>query len=109
MYGQLLRAGRGVPDHSATNNSAVIVQIATSDADLEMPRFVVEHEDTNGQALQLAQLQIPHEIKARGPETTSELVGATHESDSVVRTHLARLKEMGLIESRGNGRIGATT
>lgn len=104
MYGQLLRAGRGVPDYSATNNSAVIVQIATSDADLEMVRFVVEYEEANGRTLQLPQLQILHEIKAMGPETTSELVEATHESDSVVRTHLARLTEMGLIESRGNGR-----
>lgn len=104
MYGQLLRAGRGVPDFSATNNSAVIVQIPTSDADLEMVRFVVEYEDANGRTLQLTQLQILHEIKAMGPETTNELVQATHESESVVRTSLARLAEMGLVESRGNGR-----
>lgn len=104
MCGQLLRAGRGVPDYSATNSSAVIVQIATSDADLEMVRFVIEYEEANGRALQLPQLQILHEIKAMGPETTNELVDAIHQSDSIVRTHLARLTEWGLIESRGNGR-----
>ncbi|RHW25906.1 AAA family ATPase [Nocardioides immobilis] len=104
MYGQLLRAGRGVPDYSASNNSAVIVQIPTSDADLEMVRFVVEYEESNGRTLQLTQLQILHEIKAMGPETTSELVQATHESESVVRANVTRLAEMGLVESRGNGR-----
>lgn len=104
MYGQLLRTGRGVPDYSATNKNAVIVQIATSDADLEMVRFVLEFEESSGSVLLLPQLQILHEIKAMGPETTSELVEAIHESETIVRTHLARLAEMGLIESRGNGR-----
>lgn len=104
MYGQLLRTGRGVPDYSTTNNRAVIVQIGTSDADVEMVRFVLEYEESSSHILQLPQLQILHEIKAMGPETTVELVAATHESESVVRTHLARLAEMGLVESRGNGR-----
>lgn len=104
MYGALLRAGRGVPDYSATNNSAVIVQVPTSDADLEMVRFVVEYEDTNGRTLSLPQLQILHEVKVMGPATTSNLVEATRASDSVIRTQLARLTEMGLIESRGSGR-----
>lgn len=104
MYGQLLRTGRGIPDYSATNDSAVIVQIGTSDADVELVRFVLEYEESTENLLQLPQLQILHEIKAMGPETTSELVAATHGSESVVRTHVARLTEMGLVESRGNGR-----
>ncbi|MFT4164013.1 MAG: putative DNA binding domain-containing protein [Microlunatus sp.] len=104
MYRQLLRTGRGVPDYSATSDHAVIVEIGTSDADLEIVRFLLEFEESSGRTLQLPQLQIIHEIKAMGPETTTELIEATHESEAVVRTHLARLAEMGLIESRGNGR-----
>ncbi len=104
MYVQLLRTGRGVPDYSATNTNAVIVQISTSDADLEMVRFVLEYEDADGRVLLLPQLQILHELKAMGPETTPELVEALNESESSVRTHLARLIEMGLVESRGPGR-----
>ena len=38
------------------------------------------------------------------PETTGELVAALTESESTIRTHLARLIEMGLVESRGPGR-----
>ena len=104
MYVQLLRTGRGVPDYSATNANAVIVQISTSDADLEMVRFVLEYEDADGRVLLLPQLQILHELKAMGPETTRELVEALNESESSVRTHLARLIEMGFVESRGPGR-----
>lgn len=104
MYVQLLRTGRGVPDYSATNTNAVIVQISTSDADLEMVRFVLEYEDADGRALLLPQLQILHELKAMGPETTAELVEALKEPESAVRGHLARLVEMGLVESRGPGR-----
>ncbi len=104
MYVQLLRMGRGVPDYSATNRHAVIVEISTSDADLEMVRFVLEYEDASGRVLLLPQLQILHELKAMGPETTAELVEALQESESSARTHLARLTEMGLVESRGPGR-----
>ncbi|GAB3076350.1 DNA glycosylase AlkZ-like family protein [Nocardioides zeae] len=104
MYTQLLRAGRGGPDYSATNDNAVIVQISTSDADLEMVRFVLEYEDADGRSLLLPQLQILHELKATGPQTTAELVEALREAESSVRTHVARLTEMGLVESRGTGR-----
>lgn len=104
MYVQLLRTGRGVPDYSATNAHAVIVEISTSDADMEMVRFVLEYEDADGRVLLLPQLQILHELKAMGPQTTSELVEALKEGESAVRTHLAHLVGMGFVESRGPGR-----
>lgn len=104
MYQQLLRAGRGEPDYSATNEKAVIVTIPTSDADLEMVRFVVDYENSTGSALNLHQLRILHEIKVMGPQTVSELIDNLHESASVTRTQLARLAEMGLVEPRGAGR-----
>lgn len=104
MYVQLLRTGRGVPDYSTTNSHAVIVQISTSDADLEMVRFVLEYEDQGGRALLLPQLQILHELKAMGPLTTAELIESMREPQPSVRSHLARLAEMGLVESRGSRR-----
>lgn len=104
MYVQLLRTGRGVPDYSTTNNNAVIVQISTSDADLEMVRFVLEYEEVDARGLLLPQLQILHELKAMGSETTRELVEGLKESESSLRSHLTRLIEMGLVESRGPGR-----
>lgn len=104
MYQQMLRAGRGEPDYSATNDKAVIVTITTSDADLEMVRFVVEYEDTTGSVLNLHQLRILHEIKVMGPQTASELVESLHESTAVTRSKLVRLAEIGFVEPRGSGR-----
>ena len=104
MYQQLLRAGRGEPDYSASNPKAVIITIATSDADLEMVRFVVEYENSTGSSLNLHQLRILHEVKVMGPQTAAELVESLHESTNVIRTQLARLAEMGFIEPRGSGR-----
>lgn len=104
MYLQLLRAGRGAPDYSGSNNHAVIVQMSTSDTDLELVRFVLEYEESSGHVLALTQLQILHELRAMGPETTGELVAGLHESEGVIRSQLARLAEMGLVEARGPGR-----
>lgn len=104
MYVQLLRTGRGVPDYSSTNASAVIVEISTSDADLEMVRFVLEYEEVDGRVLQLPQLQILHELKEMGPLTTAELIDVLKETQPAVRTSLTRLIEMGFVESRGPGR-----
>lgn len=104
MYVQLLRTGRSGPDYSKSNANSVIVQISTSDADLDMVRFVLDYEGADGRTLLLPQLQVLHELKAMGPQTTGELVEALHDTESAVRTHIARLVEMGLVESRGPGR-----
>lgn len=104
MYQQLLRAGHGEPDYSATNEKAVIVTIPTTEADLEMARFVVDYENAAGSPLNLHQLRILHEIKVMGPQTASELTDSLHESISIIRAQLARLVEMGLVEPRGSGR-----
>ncbi|MBB3037920.1 RNA-binding domain-containing protein [Hoyosella altamirensis] len=104
MYQQLLRSGRGEPDYSATNDRAVIVSIPTTDADLEIVRFVFEYEDSTGHRLTLLQLRILHEIKAMGPETVGGLVEALHAPESAARAQLTRLAEMGLVEARGAGR-----
>ena len=104
MFLQLLRTGRSTPDYSASNPGAVIVQIATTDSDLELVRFIAEHEDKSGHPLSLAQLQILHELKTTGPQTTPELVSALKVSEDQVRINLARLAESGLVETRGTTR-----
>ncbi|MDN5854410.1 MAG: putative DNA binding domain-containing protein [Actinomycetia bacterium] len=104
MYQQLLRAGRGEPDYSTTNDRTVIVRVPTSDADLDMVRFVTEYENGVGERLTLVQLRVLHELKATGPQGVSELIDSLHEGVSVLRAQLARLVEGGLVEVRGVGR-----
>ena len=104
MYLAALRAGRGVPDYSASTPNAVIVEISTSDADLEMARFVARYEDEQGVQLTLPQLQVLRELKEAGPQSPAELADATSETGATVRASLARLTELGLVEARGTGR-----
>lgn len=104
MYLQMLRLGRNAPDYSATNDKAVIVAIPTSDADLEMVRFVIEYEESAQSRLTLLHLRVLHELKAVGDSTVPELADALDVSDARLRGELARLTEMGLVEPRGNGR-----
>src|SRR5680860_158597 len=104
MYVALLRAGRGGPDYTSTNEKAVIVTIPTSRADLDMVRFVLRHEEESGEPLTLLQLRILHEVKSMGPETLAELHEALRQSETSVRGQITRLIEMGLVEARGMGR-----
>ena len=104
MYLQLLRLGRNGPDYSATNDKAVIVAIPTSDADLEMVRFVIEYEEDEQSRLTLLHLRVLHELKAVGDSTVPELADALDASEARLRGEVARLTEMGLVEPRGSGR-----
>ncbi|GAB3751833.1 RNA-binding domain-containing protein [Microlunatus parietis] len=104
VYRQLLRLGRDGPDYSATSEKSVIVDIPTSDADLEMVRFVIEYEESEGKRLTLLHLRILHEIKAMGDGSISQLASSLDVADVTVRGDLARLTELGLVEPRGSGR-----
>lgn len=104
MYLQLLRLGRNGPDYSASNDKTVIVSIPTSDADLEMVRFVIEYEDVEQTRLSLLHLRLLHELKAVGGGTIPDLAAALSVTDARLRAELARLTELGLVEPRGHGR-----
>lgn len=104
MYLQLLRLGRSGPDYSASNDKMVVVSIPTSDADLEMVRFVIEYEDAEHTRLSLLHLRILHELKAVGGSALADLAATLSVSDAKLRADLVRLTEMGLVEPRGHGR-----
>lgn len=104
MFQSQLRAGRGGPDYSSSNERSVIVTVPTADADLDLVRFVLEYEDDAQVVLSLPQLRILYELKVMGPQALAELMGALRQPEGLVRTQLARLAETGLVEPRGPGR-----
>lgn len=104
MFLQLLRLGREGPDYSGTHDKAVIVTIPTSDADLEMVRFVIDFEESSQTTLSLLHLRVLHELKAVGDATPPELGETLTTPHTRLRKELARLTEMGLVEPRGSGR-----
>ncbi|MFZ1409934.1 MAG: RNA-binding domain-containing protein [Micropruina sp.] len=104
MFGSLLRGGRGEPDYSHTTDASVTVRIPTSDADLDMVRFIVSWEEENAQYLALSELRILHELKSGGPASAKDLQNDLDLPSSQVRSQCTRLIELGLIESHGQGR-----
>lgn len=104
MFGSLLRAGRGQPDYSHTTDASVTVQVPTSDADLEMVRFVASWESEQPGRLTLDQLRVLHELKSGGPATAKDLQADLELPIAHVRTQCSLLVELGLLEAHGTGR-----
>lgn len=104
IYDNLLRLGRDGPDFSGTNDHAVVVSIPTSDADLEMVRFILDYEETTGVQLLLRELRVLHSLKVSGPAELGELSRSLAISEASVRASITRLSEAGLVEARGSGR-----
>ncbi|MGJ9422395.1 RNA-binding domain-containing protein [Aeromicrobium sp. CF3.5] len=104
IFQSQLRAGRGEPDYSTSNDRMVIVVVPTADADLDLVRFVLDYEEDTQDVLVLGQLRILYELKALGPQSVGDLVDTLRLPEGVVRAHLARLAEAGLLEPRGSGR-----
>ena len=104
IYDNLLRLGRDGPDFSGTNDHAVVVSIPTSDADLEMVRFIIDYEESTGTQLMLRELRVLHSLKVAGPAELGELARSLAISEAGVRTSTTRLTEAGLVEARGSGR-----
>ena len=104
MYTAMLRAGHGEPDYTSSTANSVVMTAATTDADLELVRFVLVYEEDQGQILGLADLRLLHEIKSIGSGSLSELADALTSTASKLKVPASRLVEAGLLEIHGSGR-----
>lgn len=104
MFDSLLRTGRGEPDYSRTTEATVTVATSTSEADLDMVRFVLAWEDEGQSPLSLSQLRILHDLKAGGPASVSELAAELGLRTATLRIECVHLTEVGLAEAHGRGR-----
>jgi ATP-dependent DNA helicase RecG len=104
MFMALLDAGRGGPDYSESTDASVTVTIQTTDADLDMVRFIAKYETENTAGLGLTEKRMLHEIKEAGRPSASELQAALSLVPSAVRRACTRLVELGLVQAHGSGR-----
>lgn len=109
IYRTQLLAGRDAPSYERTTAEAVTVDVPTSDADLDMVRFVTSYEDGAARALPLDQVRVLHELKHGGRTSTVELSDALHLAAAKVRTACTKLVERGLVEQIGAGRSRSYT
>ena len=104
MYTALLRVGRDGPDFSKSSDRLVCVELPTTQADLAMARFILGWEQERSRTLSLLDLRVLHEVRLLGGAVLPELIAATHGTPSALRTVVAGLVEVGLLEVRGVGR-----
>lgn len=104
IYRGMLRFGRPEPDYSRTDDSSVVLQLATTAADEVFLHLVVEQENQLGSALPIDSLIVLaalREQKRLGPD---ELAKHIHRNPVQARRTLERLVEAGLVEAHGNTR-----
>jgi len=104
MYAAQLRVGRGEPDYTASTAHSVVMTAPTSDADLELVRFVLRYEDDASRTLNLTELRLLHEIKSMDSASLAELADTLLTQPGPVRGAVTRLVEAGLLEAHGSGR-----
>jgi ATP-dependent DNA helicase RecG len=103
IYRGMLRLGRPDPDYSRTDNTSVVLQLATTAADELFLRLVVEQENQHGSMPidSLIALAALREQKRLGAD---DLARHIHRDPVQSRRTLERLVEAGLVEAHGNTR-----
>ena len=104
IFDSFLRIGRDAPDYSRSTDDRVCVVFPTSAADLAFVRFLLNHEETAGKKLRLADLQILQSLRDEPHAAIAEIAAVLHKAESETRTILSRMLEDGMIEQRGAGR-----
>lgn len=104
VFEAALRAGRPEPDYARSTTDQVSVTVSLGGSDLELVRFVIEHDQRSKQRFELPDLQVVRALKDNPRMTLAEIAEILQQPQSRTRTRLIAMVEQGLIEMRGDGR-----
>lgn len=99
--------GRPLPDYSESDETSVKVFIARGLPDINFYRMIKEEQNRLGQLLSINQLLILSLLRLHKRLFVHELIELTNITEIKVKTILARLQELGLIEAVASGRSKA--
>ena len=103
IYRGLLKFGRPTPDYSRTDRHGVVVNLATSEADLPFLHMVLEHEQ-HGQEMPIDSLIALSALHTQKRLDTEALAQHIQRDAAQARYTLERLVESGLAQAHGSGR-----
>lgn len=103
IYRGMLRYGRPEPDYGRTDDSSVVLQLATTDADEAFLHLVIDQEERRG-TLPIDSLIVLAALRQQKRLVTDELARHVHRDAVQVRRTMERLVEAGLVEAHGNTR-----
>lgn len=104
VFEAALRTGRPQPEYDRTTSNSVVVTMDLGGTDVELVRFVIEHDEVSGRPFDLADLLIVRALKDDPRLTVGDVAEILQRPQSWTKSRLARLLEEGLIEMRGDGR-----
>jgi ATP-dependent DNA helicase RecG len=102
IFFEQLRNGRPAPSYARSTEASVVLAIPGGEANLEFARIGLE-ESQAGRPLSLDDLLLLNELWLERRLTTAEAARLIQKPETEARARLARLVEVGLVESRGEG------
>lgn len=109
IYRGMLRFGRPEPDYRRTDDSSVVLQLATVEADEVFLRLVVEQENARGSVLPIDSLIVLAALREQKRLGADALASHIHSDAAKARRTLEHLVEAGLVEAHGNTRSRSYT
>lgn len=104
IYEGMLRYGRPAPDFSMSDSATVMVQMSSSESDLDFLRMILDREAQTGSAVPIDSLIILSRLREERRLTTADLTDAVQKPETAVRANIERLVEAGLVEAHGASR-----
>lgn len=104
VFEAALRSGRPEPDYARSTADRVAVTVALGGSDIELVRFVIEHDQRANRRFELPDLQIVRALKDDPRMTLGEIAEILQQPMQRTRNRLTALVEDGLVEMRGDGR-----
>lgn len=104
IYRGMLRFGRPEPDYSPTDDSSVILRLATAEHDEMFLQLVIEQEDRLGSVLPIDSLIALAALREQKRLSVDELAKYIHRDAIQAKRTLERLVEAGLVAAHGSVR-----
>lgn len=100
----MLRYGRPAPDFSRSDTTSVILQLSSSEGDMDFLEIVLREEERTGKAMPLDSLIALSRLRTERRLAITDLVPSLQKTEQEARRTIEKLAEAGLVEAHGSGR-----
>lgn len=100
----MLRYGRPAPDFSRSDTTSVILQLSSSEGDMDFLEIVLREEERTGKPMPLDSLIALSRLRTERRLTITDLVPSLQKTEQEARRTIEKLTEAGLVEAHGTGR-----
>ena len=100
----MLRYGRPAPDFSRADATSVVLQLSSSEGDMDFLEIVLREEERTGKPMPLDSLIALSRLRIERRLTILDLVPSLQKTEQEARRTIEKLAEAGLVEAHVTGR-----